>query len=435
MLDPQRDVLVVRLEHAPDEARRPTFRRHDHQRSMLLDASVRPPGHHEIGEADEVVAVDVGEEHRGQVVRRGAGLHQPHHRRAPGVELERDVAAAHERPGAGASRPRVGNARAREDHFGGHAVASDRECREQAARVGGERGQEGPRRLTDLAHRTEEHLHHRRRRERVVTAVVQVIGGGERQQSIELAGEREPRKVVVQSGEIGEDVGRRVEIGEDHRERGDAVGDHRQGRARVRNDDLDVRVPGDRATEHQVDDRAGGVEEELEHRSWAAERRVLPADRRGGVQEDPRPAPVELVEHRLERRITEVGAVQVGEQHHAVDAQLVVGVRDLVECAGDVGQRQRRQHAEPPGVGISRPPTVLVDLAGERSGRAVIAEVHARRGDRQHADGDPETIHQLDVRVRRPLRQRGHSVRLRVPGGDGGLAVGRRQVVRMDVEQ
>jgi hypothetical protein len=71
-----------------------------------------------------MVAVDVCEERGGQFVRRGAGLHQPHHGRPTGVELEGDVAAPDERPSPGTSRSSVGNAGAREDHFGGHDVAS-----------------------------------------------------------------------------------------------------------------------------------------------------------------------------------------------------------------------------------------------------------------------------------------------------------------------
>ncbi len=153
------------------------------------------------------------------------------------------------------------------------------------------------------------------------------------------------------------------------------------------------------------------------------------------MQEDPRPAPVEFVEHRLERGVAEVGAVHVGEQHHAFDVELVVGVGDLVECAGHVGQRQRGEHAESPGMGGPSTAPVLVDLACQPASRVVVAEVHTRRRDRQEARADPEAIHQLDVSVRFPLGQCRHAVRLGVPCGDRGLAVGGRQVVRMDVEQ
>ena len=66
-------------------------------------------------------------------------------------------------------------------------------------------------------------------------------------------------------------------------------------------------------------------------------------------------APVELVEDRLERRVAEVGAADVGEQDDAVDAELVVAVRDLVDAPRDVGQRQRGEQAEPAGVGDRAP--------------------------------------------------------------------------------
>ena len=76
---------------------------------LLLD----PPGHGDVGQAHHVVAVHVGEEHRGERVRRRAGVHQPHDGRAAGVELQRDVAVADEHAGAGGARPGVAARRCR----------------------------------------------------------------------------------------------------------------------------------------------------------------------------------------------------------------------------------------------------------------------------------------------------------------------------------
>ena len=133
----------------------------------------------------------------------------------------------------------------------------------------------------------------------------------------------------------------------------------------------------DRAVEHEVHDRAGGVEQELEHRSRPPERRVLPARRRSRVEEDPGPAPVELGEHRLPRRVAEVRAADVGEQHESVDVQLVVAVRDLGDRAVDVGQRERAEQPEASGMVDDRPAARPRSPRGPGRGAAT-----RRRGER-----------------------------------------------------
>jgi hypothetical protein len=165
---------------------------------------------------------------------------------------------------------------------------------------------------------------------------VQVLEGRDREQRVELARDREAGQVEVQPAEVMEHIDRRVDT-QEKRERGDAVGDHRQRRARVRNDELDVGMPRDRTVEHEVHHRAGRVEHELEHRPGPPERGVLPTRRRSRVEKDAGPAPVELVEDRLPRRVAEVGASDIGEQHVSVDVQVVVAVCDLGDRAVDIG--------------------------------------------------------------------------------------------------
>ena len=165
-----------------------------------------------------------------------------------------------------------------------------------------------------------------------------------------------------------------------------------------------VRVAGDRAVEHQVHHGAGRVEQELEHRPRPPERRVLPADRRRRVDEDAGAAPVELVEHRIPRRVAEVGAVDVGEQDEPVDVEVVDAVRDLGDRGVDVGKRERAEQTEATGMVDDRASAGLVHLAGQVARRGVVGEVDARGRDRQERGGDPEPVHERDVLVGRPLR-------------------------------
>lgn len=66
-------------------------------------------------------------------------------------------------------------------------------------------------------------------------------------------------------------------------------------------------------------------------RSWHAGR--------GRVHEDCGMATIEFVEDRVERFVTEVCAVSVGEEDHTVAIEVVEGVGDFEEAAFDVGRR------------------------------------------------------------------------------------------------
>jgi hypothetical protein len=65
-------------------------------------------------QVDQVVAVHVGHEQGVELVHRDARVGQPEHGRASGVELQRDVAVAHERAGPCSPRRRVRHAGAGE---------------------------------------------------------------------------------------------------------------------------------------------------------------------------------------------------------------------------------------------------------------------------------------------------------------------------------
>ena len=109
-------------------------------------------------------------------------------------------------------------------------------------------------------------------------------------------------------------------------------------------------------------------------------------------------------------------------------------MRDLGDRGVDIRQRERAEQTEAAGVVDDRAPTGLVHLTGQVAGRGVVGEVDARGRDRQQRGGDPEPVHQRDVRFRRPFRDLRHAVGLGVAGALERLPVRLRQVVGVDVE-
>ena len=103
VLGAEREVVVVGLEHSAHEAGGDALGSDDDERAGPDELLLDPPGHGDVGQPHDVVAVHVGQEHRGERVRWRARLHEAHDRRAAGVELQRDVAVADEHAGPGAS--------------------------------------------------------------------------------------------------------------------------------------------------------------------------------------------------------------------------------------------------------------------------------------------------------------------------------------------
>jgi len=109
----------------------------------------------------------------------------------------------------------------------------------------------------------------------------------------------------------------------------------------------------------QVDRGSRGVEQEVrDGRGHAGHSRT---GQFRGVDEHERTAAVELGHHRVEVGVAQIGAPVIGQQDHPVGPQVVVGMSDGGEGSVHIGQRQRREHAEPVG-------PVLDQLGVRRSG-------------------------------------------------------------------
>ena len=91
----------------------------------------------------------------------------------------------------------------------------------------------------------------------------------------------------------------------------------------------------------EVGDRADRLEGELVQPHRMGQRQRVRREAR--VNEHVGVALVERGKQRLERRVAEIGAGDVAQQHHAVQRQLVVAALELAQRRVDVGQRQRCQ--------------------------------------------------------------------------------------------
>ena len=295
------------------------------------------------------------------------------------------------------------------------SVARTSKPREKLARVAIEQ----PGALVRIQHvRREERLevraHSAHGTEWEVGAEEQFAAPHQVEQRLDVARKREPcTDLVVQSAEPAEDVdsaGGLPAKGQNFRHARDPVGEHGKRRPRVRNDDLQAGEALDGPAQDQVGDRAGGVEEELEHRTRVAEGRCREARRGGRMDEDPCFAPVELRHDGLEALVPEIDVAEVGEQDDAVGVERVEGVGDLAPRGLHIGQRERREETESLRMRAHDRCARLVDTASP--GRRVCAEGHPWRGDGEHRRLDAEGVHHRQVAVG-------------VPCGDEWPSVGR----------
>ena len=109
-----------------------------------------------------------------------------------------------------------------------------------------------------------------------------------------------------------------------------------------------------------------------------------------------RPPSVELFHDGRKRGVAEILALIAAHEADAVGFERVVGVFDFAKRAVYVGQRHRREHAEPPRVICHQPGAVLVALPRELARCLVVTEPHARLARRDHGRGDAVPVHVLD---------------------------------------
>jgi hypothetical protein len=152
------------------------------------------------------------------------------------------------------------------------------------------------------------------------------------------------------------------------------------------------------------------------------------------VDEDERLTSLQLVEQRRKASIAQVDASGVAEQHHTVQAEHVQYIRQLVECAVHIGERQATEPAEPVGAVPDQLGRELVAPAGQGAGRTVVAGVHARCADRGHAHVDAGVVEEGQRRLAGPRRRRDTSDGVVGLVGCGPEEVGQHVVVDVDGE-
>lgn len=204
---------------------------------------------------------------------------------------------------------------------------------------------------------------------------------------------------------------------------------------RVREDDAQVRMAGQRAGVDEMRDGAGDVEDELHERRRVPEAGLREAGRGGGVEQDGGAAPVELGQDRVEGGLAEVAGGVVGRQDHAVEREVAQAVVDLRQGRVHVRQWQVRQGAEATGVLVDDLGRRLIETAGEFRCAAPPGEpVRGGRRDRQDLGVDPLTVHEVQRTGQAPLRYGDAAVEAAQPGLPGGLQIGGGQEVGVDVD-
>src|SRR5271156_1462558 len=162
-------------------------------------------------------------------------------------------------------------------------------------------------------------------------------------------------------------------------EHADSPRQERDSAAGVRHDDPEFRTARRRPAEYQVDDCPGAVEGELDHRTRISERTLLPAYRRGRMNEDYRTPAVELIEDRVQPLVAEVHTVEVGQYDYAVELECIQGVGNLVQRAVNVRKRQAGKAAKAPAMVANRTRGKLVDRSGQQTRLRIVAEMHSGR--------------------------------------------------------
>ena len=149
----------------------------------------------------------------------------------------------------------------------------------------------------------------------------------------------------------------------------------------------------------------------------------------GRVRVDDGLAPVEFGEDGVEGRIAEPFVAVAREEADAVGLEVVEPVGDLLETAGGVGQRDRREHAELRML-LAQLGAIIVQFARKAATLSHVAQEDAGRADRQDRLADAARLHFVQVFGDRPVdRRRRHHAR-----GHHLLDVERRRDVRVNVD-
>ena len=127
---------------------------------------------------------------------------------------------------------------------------------------------------------------------------------------------------------------------------------------------------------------------------------------------DHRLAAVELGEHRGKGGVSEPLVAIARHQPDAVGLEHIEGIFDLLEAAFGVGQRQRGEQAEAPGVILDDLHGVIVERARKPAPLLHVAEEDAGRGHGDDGGLDAILVHGRERGLRRPP----------VPGGNDAAA-------------
>jgi hypothetical protein len=138
-------------------------------------------------------------------------------------------------------------------------------------------------------------------------------------------------------------------------------------------------------------------------------------------------ASLQFVEQRGEKRVAEVDAAGVAEQHDAIEPEVIEGIGQFGQRSVDVGQWQAGEPAVPVGAVADHLGGQFIASSCQYAGGGVVAGVHTGSADRGDGDVDAGVVEERQCTRARPGRRR--DAAYRVAALVGGLP----EVVGQDV--
>ena len=255
----------------------------------------------------------------------------------------------------------------------------------------------------------------------IVGAIEQMVGGGDSQKGADGVVRRGAGEVEIQAGDVGVHI-HRLHIpllDHDGQEALETRKGIRQERAAMRNHDLEVRIPDQDIVRDHIEDGPRSFGQILVRgQRHFGDQLVIDGGRLVRMRDYHGLARVQHLHQRLQFRIAQVLAVAVGGQFHAVRMQDVQRIDGFLHRPLHVRQRQGGAEQEPPGVpGLERR-TLLVVLAAESRRFRAVPKPGLRRRHRQDGGLDARLVHEREMLLHVPARNRETFVHLGPMGLD-----------------
>ena len=194
---------------------------------------------------------------------------------------------------------------------------------------------------------------------------------------------------------------------------------HWQGTSGVCEDELDIWIAVQCASDQEIDDRAGRVLRNLGHERRNVRQQILTTSWCGRMSKDDCAAPVDLVEYVRVGRVPQPSIVIAGKNPQALSAQNIARIFDFAQASLNVRERNGRKSAEAAWISPGQIGAIFIAAPGGVTRALRVAEPDAGRGQRDDGKLYAAPVHLLKRLLGRPFE----------PGGTDESATRRRNPV------